>query len=271
VRGNLGRADTGDQDVSERVEVGSGRLQVRRGAAAESGLAACEGHGACRAPRRGSWDFVLENDSRDKIAEALRTDAHGDLRKHFRQTLWIIGSALQRHAGLPSVIRVDGGWIETPRAGLLRVDHWDLQRLTEPQDLDVAAAGSVSSLERAHMIDNLCDRRLLEGWSYPWVVGARDWARIRHLEALETIVHSYRQGSQHDRVLQYTARALQVDPSFEAFHRDRIRAYYELGDRAAAALAYRQCVDVLRSTYGLEPGAETVEWGQRALGKGATT
>lgn len=208
--------------------------------------------------------------SREEIAQALWTDAYGDIRKQFRQALWIIGSTLQR-AGAPNVIQADGRWIECPRGGPLRVDYWDLLRLTEPQNADVDDAGTMSPLERAHFIDNLCDRRLLDGWSYPWVVGARDWTRARHLEALETIVHSYRGSLQHDRVLHYAARGLQIDPSFETFHRDRIRAYCELGDRAAAALAYRQCVEVLRSTYGLEPGAETVEWGQRALGKSAAT
>jgi DNA-binding SARP family transcriptional activator len=206
--------------------------------------------------------------SRDEVAEALWSDAHGDLRKQFRQTLWIIGSALQqRHPGVHHVIHVDRGWVECSRTGIMSVDYWDLQRLAEPQHWDTRAAGSISSLKRAHAIDDLCHRRLLEGWSYPWVVEARDWARARHLEALETIVHSYQESSQHDRVLQYTARALHIDPSYERFHRERIRAYYELGDRAGAALAYRQCVDVLRSTYGLEPASETVEWGQRVLGR----
>jgi DNA-binding SARP family transcriptional activator len=205
--------------------------------------------------------------SRDEVAEALWSDARGDVRKQFRQTLWIIGSALQRHRGVHDVIRVDGGWIECSRTGPMSVDYWDLQRLAEPQDWDMPVVGSSSSLKRAHSIDDICHRPLLEGWSYPWVVEARDWARARHLDALETIVHSYRESSQHDRVLQYTARALHVDPSYEKFHRERIRAYYELGDRVGAALAYRQCVGVLRSTYGLEPGSETVEWGQRVLGR----
>jgi len=207
--------------------------------------------------------------SRDEVADALWSAAHGDLRKQFRQTLWIIGTALQRHAGLEHVIHVDGGWIECPRGATLSVDYWELQRQADPA-LRVRSAVGESPLEWARITDDLCGRRLLEGWSYPWVSEPRDWARARHLEALEAIVQSCLRSSQHDRVLQYTARAIQVDPSLEIFHRERIRAYWELGDRAGAALAYRQCVSVLRSTCGSEPGPETVEWA-RALGMPAGT
>lgn len=209
--------------------------------------------------------------SRDAVAEALWSDAHGDVRKQLRQTLWKLRTVLQPHGRPDDVIRLDSGWIECRRSEHVEVDFWRLQRLVEQRQPGDYGATSLSAFERAVAVDEICRRPLLEGLSNPWVLPARGWAREQHLRALETIVRWHQMSTEYLRVLDYTGRGLLLDPSIETFHRERIRALWELGDRTGAARAYQRCLDVLRSEYGFEPGAETVELGRRALGDAQET
>jgi DNA-binding SARP family transcriptional activator len=204
--------------------------------------------------------------SRDAIAEALWADAHGEVRKQFRQTLWKLRSALRPHLRPEEVFRLDREWVEFRRSERLDVDFWRLQGLVEHRARRGDVSPNEAAFKRAATIDDLCRRPLLEGWVKPWVLQARDWAREQHLRALEDIVHWYQMSTNYGRVLDYTDRGLLMDSSIELFHRERIRAYWELGDRVGAARAYQRCLEVLRSEYGCEPGAETRELGRRALG-----
>jgi len=99
----------------------------------------------------------------------------------------------------------------------------------------------------------------LPGIYADWSALERERLRTRYLVALETLAQLYSTGRNLRRAVELYHRVLGLDPYREAVHRDVMRCYQRLGDRAAAIRQYQTCVEVLREDLGLSPARETEE------------
>ncbi|MGC9333467.1 MAG: bacterial transcriptional activator domain-containing protein, partial [Anaerolineae bacterium] len=97
----------------------------------------------------------------------------------------------------------------------------------------------------------------LEGVYDDWTSLERERLRERYLAALESLAGLYAgRGNLQQAVEGYQQLVVQ-DPYREPAHRELMRCYYRLGDRAAAIRQYQSCVKVLRDELGLSPTRET--------------
>ncbi len=64
-----------------------------------------------------------------------------------------------------------------------------------------------------------------------------------------------------------TQQALQIDPTWEDAYRIQMEAYLEKGNRPMAIKTYRQCEEVLKREFGIEPLPETIQVYRRIRGK----
>jgi DNA-binding SARP family transcriptional activator len=200
------------------------------------------------------------------VAEELWSDSHGDVGKQLRQALWILRAGLGHGEACHALIRADAGWISCPETPLVFVDHREFRRIVDLAAHERSSGREIRLLlDRATAIESMGRHTLLDGWSEPWILEARAWVDARRLDALHTIVAVSQEDADHEGVLRSTEEALRLDPSSEYFHRERIRALGELGDRGGAWNAYQDCRDGLRAK-GLDPAPETVALVERAVG-----
>jgi DNA-binding SARP family transcriptional activator len=99
----------------------------------------------------------------------------------------------------------------------------------------------------------------LQGVYADWPILERERLRSRYLDSLETVIHLYATGKNLRRAIELSQRLLSLDPYRETVHRDVMRCYCRLGDRAAAIRQYQACVEILREDLGLSPSKETEE------------
>jgi DNA-binding SARP family transcriptional activator len=59
------------------------------------------------------------------------------------------------------------------------------------------------------------------------------------------------------RAIELYQHLLAQDSYREVAHRELMRCYFRLGDRAAAIKQYQTCVEILREDLGLDPAEET--------------
>ncbi len=102
-----------------------------------------------------------------------------------------------------------------------------------------------------------CERELLPDWEDDWVVPERDRLQQVRLRVLEGLACAAIERGLYGLAIDHCLAALRVDPLRESAHRALIRTHLAEGNPAAALRAYRECVDVLDSEFGIEPTAET--------------
>jgi ATP/maltotriose-dependent transcriptional regulator MalT/DNA-binding SARP family transcriptional activator len=99
----------------------------------------------------------------------------------------------------------------------------------------------------------------LQGVYADWPVLERERLRSRYLVGLDTLAGLYAKGRDLRRAVELYQRLLSLDPYRESAHRDVMRCYQRLGDRAAAIRQYQACAEILREDLGLSPTRETEE------------
>ncbi len=144
----------------------------------------------------------------------------------------------------------------------LDVDAFEERAQTAPPDPSV-----VHQLEEAMA---LYGGEFLEGFSVGDSSAFEDWALLvrerLHRQALDSLdwlsMHCARQG-EYERACEHARRQVELEPSEEGAHRQLMRLYAWLGQRAAALRQYRECVRILEEELGVAPGVETLQLYQR--------
>ena len=135
-------------------------------------------------------------------------------------------------------------------------------------ELDVerfrALANDGAPLDRLSEAVALFSGDFLEGFSLRDSPEFDDW-QIREADtlgrelgsALRRLVELLAARGEYERALPHARRWLEVDPLHEPAHRELIRLYAWIGDRAAALEQYRDCVRTLSQELGVAPLDET--------------
>jgi predicted ATPase/DNA-binding SARP family transcriptional activator len=91
-----------------------------------------------------------------------------------------------------------------------------------------------------------------------WALIQRERLHREVLDALYVLAEHHDRRSEYDRMRQYAARQLELDPWREEAHRQLMRALALSGQRSAALAQYEVCRRVLADELSAEPSQETV-------------
>jgi LuxR family maltose regulon positive regulatory protein len=97
----------------------------------------------------------------------------------------------------------------------------------------------------------------LEGVYDEWCALERERLRGQCLVALDKLAGLYADRRELQRAIELYQQLLGREPYHESTHRELMRCYYRLGDRAAAIRQYQSCAELLREDLGLSPAPET--------------
>ena len=103
----------------------------------------------------------------------------------------------------------------------------------------------------------LCTGELLAGFEEEWALLARAAHRERLLDALERLAAGCEAAGDLEEALEYSRRAVAVDPLSEEAHRGLIARLAAAGDRARALIVYRALAERLRRELSVAPSPAT--------------
>ncbi|HEB65228.1 MAG TPA: hypothetical protein ENJ02_06785, partial [Chloroflexi bacterium] len=98
---------------------------------------------------------------------------------------------------------------------------------------------------------------LLPGLYDDWVVRDRDWLQALYQDALLQLMTAHEARGESQQALEIALLALSLDECNEAAHRAAMRAYAQLGQRAAVQAQYQRCQEALARELGVSPSTET--------------
>lgn len=199
--------------------------------------------------------------SREALADALWCDLpDSQSRKHLRQTLWQLNTALVSqlgHLGDP-VLLVDCHWVRVnPNA-----DLWlDVAAFEQAYALAKDTHGSGLDPPRYQLLRDavgLYRGELLVTCYQDWCLLERERLHNMHLISLDKLMDYCEASGEYEAALDFGARSLAYEEAREATHRRLMRLHYLAGDRTAALHQYERCVSLLRRELGVEPADSTV-------------
>jgi len=123
--------------------------------------------------------------------------------------------------------------------------------------VDVAAFEQLVRAGRQRDALELCTGELLAGFEEEWALMARDAHRERLLEVLEQVAGSCEAAGDLEQALEWSRRAVTVDPLSEDAHRGLIGRLAASGDRARALMVYRALAERLRRELSVAPSPAT--------------
>jgi DNA-binding SARP family transcriptional activator len=98
---------------------------------------------------------------------------------------------------------------------------------------------------------------LMEGTYDDWVLVERERLANLYLQALIKLMDFCRRHNQLAEAIAYGQRILALDPLQESTHRELMRLYCQIGDRATAIRQYELCREWLAGELDIEPMPET--------------
>jgi DNA-binding SARP family transcriptional activator len=123
--------------------------------------------------------------------------------------------------------------------------------------VDVVAFNELVEAGQEREAVGLCTGELLTGFEEEWVLVARDAHREQLLETLERLGASCEAAGNLDEALEWSRRAVAVDPLSEDAHRALIARLATSGDRARALVVYRALGERLRRELSVAPSPMT--------------
>lgn len=189
--------------------------------------------------------------TRDQIGEALWPErSSAQIRSSVSVALHHLRRALGRADWV--VLDDDRYAFNRPLAFWYDVEAFE-QRLDEARRLDPSeAARALETAVALYRGDFLED--LIEG---DWYLARREELRRRYLGALLGLGQVRLSEGRHEDAAEACRRAIAHDSFFEAAHRELMRCYVRMGERAQALRHYQTLLERLREEIGSPPAPET--------------
>jgi DNA-binding SARP family transcriptional activator len=200
--------------------------------------------------------YRLRAHHREALAYQLwGENCNGDTKKHLRQTLWQLQSAINRldnGANVPLLV-VDTEFIGiNPRAQFtLDVKQFE-QAYASVRDvpghqLDDDGARSLQQASILYRAD------LLEGWYQEWCLFERERLRSMYLSMQGKLMGFCEARGEYELSIAYGNQILRFDRAHERTHQRLLRLYCLLGDRTMALRQYDRCCAALREELDVKP------------------
>jgi DNA-binding SARP family transcriptional activator len=123
--------------------------------------------------------------------------------------------------------------------------------------VDVNAFEALVQAGREREAVELCTGELLAGFEEEWALMARAAHRERLLEVLERLAAGCESTGDLEEALEWSRRAVAIDPLSEDAHRGLIARLAAAGDRARALMVYRALAERLRRELSVAPSPAT--------------
>jgi len=123
-------------------------------------------------------------------------------------------------------------------------------------------AGAPLSADQIHALEtavSLYRGDFLDGYYDEWILDGRRSLVTSQIQALSLLARSAEHEGQWEKALDYTRRALALDPIAEDLHRDLMRRLVSAGQLDMAARQYREMERTLEQEYGALPSPASSE------------
>jgi WD40 repeat protein/DNA-binding SARP family transcriptional activator len=194
---------------------------------------------------------------REQLAGLLWPDAdEASAKGNLRHTLWRLRKAL----GLPDVILADDLTLMFDPAAA----YWlDAQQVGQKLPGEASAEALLAAV-------SAYGGELLPGFYEDWVVLERERVQAAFEQKMEMLLEQLLAAQRWGEVLEWGERWIALGHTPEAAYRALITAHGSRGDTAAAATAYRRCLEALQTDLGVAPSAQTrAAYARWAQGGGA--
>jgi DNA-binding SARP family transcriptional activator len=182
-------------------------------------------------------------------------------KKHLRQTLWQLQSALDRKREFSSgssLLTVNASWVDLHSGADLWLDVAEFEEAFTPvQDIQ----GFDLDSEKAHLLERaaqLYHGDLLEGWYEDWCLFERERLQNMYLAMLDKLMGYCEANKQYETGIVHGTRILSFDRAREHTHQHLMRLQYMAGNRTGALRQYERCVAALDEELGVKPAKLTV-------------
>ena len=179
-------------------------------------------------------------------------------RKCLRTELWRIRSTLKPEPEMRTIsleMHNDGVRVRLPEDAWLDVAEFE-SRLTSLE----TRSGSEMTATEARLLNEAVDLYrgdFFEGNYDEWCLRPRERLRQLFLLALERLMEYHQARGEWTRALTYGQQLLQQDPLLEHVHRNVMRCYRAMGNRAMALRQFETIAEQLKAELDIEPMAET--------------
>lgn len=199
--------------------------------------------------------------SREQVATVFWGE-HSDAKAKgcLNTALWRLRQALEADA-------MHDSYLQTQIPGMIgfnwHCEHW-LDTAVFEDAIQSFMAKPLGDLAGAD-VDRLADALALGSADYlpnihsEWIDAERERLATLRLNAMTRLLAYRVQADQIEASLALGEQILRLDPLREDVHRDMMRAYHALGQRALALRQFDQCRDVLRDELGVDPMRETFD------------
>jgi DNA-binding SARP family transcriptional activator len=196
---------------------------------------------------------------REVLASVLWADnATDQSKKHLRQTLWQLQSALdQENELLKGLLTVNTDWVDLHSGAELWLDVAVFEEaFNSVQDIP----GGDLDRERVQNLGRavqLYRGDLLEGWYEDWCLFERERLQNIYLAMLDKLMGYCEANKQYETAIVHGTRILSFDRAREHTHRHLMRLQYLAGNRTAALRQYERCSVALEEELGVKPARLT--------------
>ncbi|HRV96715.1 MAG TPA: BTAD domain-containing putative transcriptional regulator [Anaerolineae bacterium] len=197
---------------------------------------------------------------RERLATTLWEErGYNDPRKQLRNALWRLRQAFKAVNGSIEdylfVSYEELAFISKPDEYWLDIKIFE-ESVTKYLDIS-AETLTTEQVEHLEQALRLYADDLLDGIYEDWCLYEREWLRKLYLTSLHKLLDYYEAHKNYEQALSYGHKILAFDNVQERVHRRIMRLLWQLGQRNAALLQYRQCVKTLRDELDVPPMLET--------------
>lgn len=171
-------------------------------------------------------------------------------------TLWRLRRTLKDEREVP-VLLINGDVIGLNPRYPCWLDVADFEQICQGLNEIPGNALTSAQVESLKGAVALYQGDLMEGTYDDWCLVERERLANLYLQALTRLMSFFREQEQPAEAIAYGQRILTLDPLQEGTHRELMRLYCQIGDRAAAIRQYELCREWLAQELGVEPMPET--------------
>ncbi len=200
--------------------------------------------------------------SRDHLAGLLWPEQEDDGARHaLRQALYNLRSALPgRDSANPPLLVSHGEIRINPAAGLWVDVHAFEESIKRGAARDAADPHHLATAVQLYRGDFLVGFFVRDSNTFEeWLIAEQERLREATVEALHTLIESYRRRGEYRFGLHYARRLVALEPLAEEPRRNLMQFYAMTGRRSQALAEYEDLVALLDRELGVDPLGETLE------------
>lgn len=210
--------------------------------------------------------YLLVHRNRPRSREALAALLWEDMpteksRKHLRQALWHIQTALKSHnaAAVDQILVVEDHWVQLNTRTEIWLDVAVLEETFARLKDKPGWALSGDEKDELQAAVQVYEGELLEGSYQDWCLFERERLQNIYLAMLYKLMRYCEAHNEYEAGQLFGTRILNYDRSSERTHQRLMQLQYMAGDRTAALRQYERCVIALDEDLGVKPDKRTVE------------